>query len=162
MKAEDPPERAFVSTASRVLFDQILNLENLRLGRELDANVAEDGHQLLTKRPELFARTPDFADSQIVVRPERDMHFKSGRIRPDSSRLHESHALVVLLPRGVRRMKANNDARAWMYAVMGCTTPCASIAANTSGGGEASIAFIWPGSDTSAVTAMLLLPSAAT
>ena len=35
------------------LLDEILNLENLRFGRELDAHVAEDGHQLLTVSLEL-------------------------------------------------------------------------------------------------------------
>src|SRR5688572_29494604 len=64
--------------ASRVLLDEILNFENLRLGRELDAHVAEDGHQLLTVSLELLARTPDFAGAQVVIGPERDVDFESG------------------------------------------------------------------------------------
>ena len=41
-------------SASRLLLDEILNLEDLRFGRELDAHVAEDGHQLLTVSLELL------------------------------------------------------------------------------------------------------------
>jgi hypothetical protein len=46
---------------SLLLLDEILDLENLRFGRELDAHVAKDGHQLLTVSLELLARAPYLA-----------------------------------------------------------------------------------------------------
>jgi hypothetical protein len=49
--------------------DEILHLENLRFGRELDAHVTEDGHQLLAVSLELLTRTPYFAGAQVIVRP---------------------------------------------------------------------------------------------
>jgi hypothetical protein len=64
--------------------DKVLDLEDLRFGGELDPEVAEDGHQLFAVRLELLARTPYLAGTQVVVRPERDVDFKSGRIGPYS------------------------------------------------------------------------------
>ena len=44
-----------------LLLDEVLNLEELWFGRELDPHVAEDGHQLLTVSLERLARTPYLA-----------------------------------------------------------------------------------------------------
>ena len=100
-----PATEAVRALGARLAPDEVLNLEDLRLSRELDAQVGEDGHQLFTVRLELLGRTPDFADTHVVGRPKRNVDVKSGRIGPYSGLFHTPQAFVVLLPCDIRRWK---------------------------------------------------------
>jgi hypothetical protein len=45
----------------------VVNLEDLRLSREPDSNVGEDGLQVLAEGIELLSRVPDLADAEIPL-----------------------------------------------------------------------------------------------
>ena len=57
--------------------DDFVDLENLRITREHDADVVQHRHEAFAERVELLPRVPDLADSELPVRNEGDVVLSS-------------------------------------------------------------------------------------
>jgi len=103
--------------------DDVVDLEDLRLARELYPNFVQDRHKALTEGLKLLLRVPDFADTEVAARTEGDVILKPVR-REVALRLKAAAGLVVLLRRDARRT-CESDKDAHVPPLLGAQTPIA-------------------------------------
>src|SRR5215210_6196039 len=89
------PVRPLPLRDQSLALDDVVDLKHLRLAR-LDPNLFQDRHEALTERLELRWRVPDLADSELTVRLEGTVEFKSLR-RPGAHLLQPADGFVVLV-----------------------------------------------------------------
>src|SRR6188474_2768708 len=102
--AETSDRRSFLARA----LDDVVDLEHLGLGCELDPDVVEHRHQALLERIELLPGVPDLVDAEVSIRPEGDVVLESLR-HPVAGLLQPPDGFVVLFRRHLGRGGKANE-----------------------------------------------------